>query len=353
MPAFGAGNVTPGLIEQARANGATDLVSIGREVFLNEFSPLQGVGPLFNDRSCAACHNSKSVGGMGLEPDDAVVRFGRIVGGSFDTLPTLGGPIARAHSIAELGFSCRLPIGVPAAADVTSSRSAMTTAGTALIDAVSELEILANVNLQPEAVRGRPNRLADGRVGRFGWKAQVASLVEFMGLAFRDEMGVTNPLFPQDLVKGCGAQGSSPEVDGVPLQAVTAFLGSIDPPVPSASCLASPGAPVFQSTGCADCHTPSFAGPGRRVNLYSDLLLHDMGPGLDDLTPQGTATGREWRTAPLWRVSERGRFLHDARATSLTEAINAHGGQAHAAATAFQALSPADQQALLDFLGCI
>jgi len=100
-------------------------------------------------------------------------------------------------------------------------------------------------------------------------------------------------------------------------------------------------------------------GPGsptaaqRPVRLYSDLLLHDMGPDLADGFPQGQATGAEFRTMPLWRVSERAHFLHDGRAHTLSEAILAHGGQGASAASAFGALSPADRQALLDFLGCI
>jgi len=88
------------------------------------------------------------------------------------------------------------------------------------------------------------------------------------------------------------------------------------------------------------------------VRLYSDLLLHDMGAGLAEFG-QGSTTGSEFRTMPLWRVSERAHFLHDGRAHTIGEAILAHGGQAASAVDAFQALSPADQQALLDFLGCI
>jgi CxxC motif-containing protein (DUF1111 family) len=201
--------------------------------------------------------------------------------------------------------------------------------------------------------------MPDGRIGHFGWKAQTASLVEFMAEAQRDELGLTNPLQPRDLVHGCGAQRRSPEADGVPLTSLVAFLDTIDPPAPTAECLASAGAAQFAAVGCAACHTPSMSGPGsptasqRPVRLYSDLLLHDMGVGLADGFPQGQATGVEFRTMPLWRVSEREHFLHDGRAHTLTEAILVHGGQAASAVAAFQALSPGDQQALLDFLGCI
>jgi CxxC motif-containing protein (DUF1111 family) len=116
---------------------------------------------------------------------------------------------------------------------------------------------------------------------------------------------------------------------------------------------------LFNSVGCAGCHTPSLPGPGtptaaqKPVRLYSDLLLHDLGPALADNVQQGGAGGSEFRTAPLWGAVDRRHFLHDGRAATLTDAIAAHGGQAATASAAFSALSPTDQQALLAFLGCI
>jgi mono/diheme cytochrome c family protein len=353
VPAFGAGLVTPSLVRQAHDDGATTPVAMGANMFARELSPFQGLGPLFNGKSCLACHNSPEPGGMGTTDDSFVTRVGILSGDMFDPLLGAGGPVARAHSISELGFNCGLPVGVPPAANVVSKRSAMTVRGTGLMDFVQSRDILAVQTAQSVGVRGKVNRLADGRIGRFGWKGQIATLVEFMGDAFRTEMGLTNPLFPDDLVNGCGANWVKPEIDAVPLQAVTAYLETLDPPVPAASCLASPGAATFATTGCASCHTPSYPGPGRTINLYSDLLVHDMGPALDDHVPAASALGSEWRTMPLWQVSLRSHFLHDGRAATLTDAINAHGGQATDAVTAFQELSPADQQGLLDFLGCI
>jgi CxxC motif-containing protein (DUF1111 family) len=261
--------------------------------------------------------------------------------------------VARAHSIAELGFPTNLPTGVPPLANVTSRRSAMTLRGTALMDAIAERDIVAAQAAEPAAVRGKLNRLADGRLGRFGWKGQVPTLVEFMGDAFRDEMGVTNPLVPRDEMPVACSFSLGTEIDAVPLQDVAAFMSTLDPPLPSAACLAATGATVFASAGCADCHKPSFAGPGRTVNLYSDMLLHDMGTAFDDRFVAGAAVGTEWRTMPLWRIAERVHFLHDGRAATIGAAIAAHGGQAATSAAAFAALDAASQQALLDFLGCI
>jgi CxxC motif-containing protein (DUF1111 family) len=257
--------------------------------------------------------------------------------------------------VSELGVPCDLRVGVPPQADIVSQRNAMTLRGNGLLDTIVLGDVLANMASEPPAVRGRPNILPDGRMGKFGWKADVATLVEFMGNAFRNELGVTNPLQPRDEVSGCSANHDSPEVDALALQAAAKFLNAIDPPAPAAACLSSSGATQFQSIGCANCHTPSLPGPGARqaVLLYSDLLLHDMGPGLADRLQQGSAQGNEWRTMPLWRASERGKFLHDGRAFTLTDAIMAHGGQAQAAREAFVALDAAGKQALLAFLGCI
>ena len=356
MSAFGGGTVTTDLLNQARGNLPTDQ---GADIFSRDMATTQALGPLFNEQSCSGCHNTPAAGGMGSDPGSFVTRIARTRQDAFALVPGHAGAIARQHSIAELGSSCGLKPGVPPQANLTSLRSAMTLRGTALIDnvLVSQLLAAASDPAIPEAVRGRVNVLADGRIGRFGWKAQTATLVEFMGEAFRDELGVTNPLAPDDLVSGCGANMVKPEMDAVPLTSLVAFLNTIDPPAPTAACTASPGAAVFATVGCANCHRPSYVVPGSNnvltARLYSDLLLHDVGPGLADGFEQGAAKGSEFRTAPLWRVSDRVHFLHDGRATTILDAILLHGGQASDAVAAFNALSAADRQALLAFLNCI
>jgi hypothetical protein len=356
MPAFGGGTVTTDLLNQARGNLPTDQ---GADIFSHDMTTNQALGPLFNEQSCSRCHNTPGAGGMGTDAGSFVTRIARTQHGDFALLPGHAGPIARQHSIAELGSSCGLPTGVPPQANLTSLRSAMTLRGTALIDNVLVSQLLAAASDPgiPAGVRGRVNVLPDGRIGRFGWKAQTATLVEFMGEAFRDEIGVTNPLAPDDLVNGCGANIMKPEMDAVPLTALVAFLNTIDPPTPAAACTASPGAAAFAAVGCVNCHKPSYTVPGSNnvltARLYSDLLLHDMGPGLADGFQQGSATGNEFRTAPLWRVSDRVHFLHDGRATTMLDAILLHGGQASDAVAAFNALSAAERQALIAFLNCI
>jgi len=355
LPAFGQPFATTSMVDHAAAAGAVGFVATGADMFVTDLGPRQGLGPLFNGRSCGGCHAVPAPGGMGAAEGTFVTRVGRIEHDMFDDLEGRGGPVARAHSIAELGFHCGLPTGPTPLANVTSRRSAMSLRGNALMDMIAERDIVATQAAQPDAVRGKLNRLADGRLGRFGWKGQVATLVEFMADAFRDELGVTNPLVPHDEQPGCRPFGPlfGTDIDAVPLQDVAAFMSTLDPPVPPAACLSSAGATLFASAGCADCHKPSFAGPGRTVNLYSDMLLHDMGPAFDDRFVAGSALGSEWRTMPLWRVSERVHFLHDGRAATIRDAIAAHGGQAANSAAAFGALDAASQQALLDFLGCI
>jgi len=360
-PTFGAGATTTSLLNHALSAGATGLAGAGADIFSLDITPSDGLGPLFNGQSCVSCHNTPATAGMGVDAQSFVTRVAKVAIGRFDPMPGHGGPIARQRSIAEFGHGCGLPTGIPPSADATSVRSAMSLRGTALIDSIVESDIVAAQAAEPAAVRGRMNILPDGRAGRFGWKAQTATLVEFMGEAFRDEIGLTNPLGPRDLVNGCGAS-TRLEADAVPLTSLVAFLNTVDPPEPSAATLTSPGAAVFASTGCAACHKPSYRVLGSTANasgailtafLYSDLLLHDMGEDLADGFVQGSATGSEFRTAPLWRVSERQHFLHDGRAKTILDAILAHGGQASGAVAAFKALSAADRQALLDFLNGI
>jgi CxxC motif-containing protein (DUF1111 family) len=130
--------------------------------------------------------------------------------------------------------------------------------------------------------------------------------------------------------------------------ALTAYVRSLPAPRPRGDDPA--GEALFAATGCSSCHVAALSAGGRTVRLYSDLLLHDMGPALDDRTVQGSASGRQWRTAPLWGLASRRRFLHDGRAENLVTAILDHGGEAAFARRRFQRLPPSRRGALLAFL---
>jgi CxxC motif-containing protein (DUF1111 family) len=244
----------------------------------------------------------------------------------------------------------------------------------------------ANIVLAGNAITGSPNKNGnDGTIARFGWKAQNKSLLLFAGEAYNVEMGITNELFQteRDETPGCQSAAGTPNdssngdaeklVDGLSaIEKFAAFMRFLAPPKPS---LTSPGGgtsisrgrSLFTSIGCAHCHTPHLttgvsavaALSQKPVNLYSDLLVHDMGTGLADGISQGQASGSEFRTAPLWGLGQRIYFLHDGRTSDLRAAIVAHqsaatrtenGSEANAVIVNFQRLSEGDKQHLMNFL---
>ena len=268
--------------------------------------------------------------------------------------------------------------------------------GTGLIEAIPDAEILANMNANaaqnkqwgiaghPNAhISGTANRSGnDGTITRFGWKAQNKSLLLFSGEAYNVEMGVTNQLFPQerDETSGCVLNPTPEDVvhfsansgTGIPsdIEAFAIFMRLLAPPTPvpdSPSTVRGRG--LFSTAGCAACHTPSLTtGPriasgsstvpsaalsGKTVNLYSDLLVHNMGKDLSDGITQGGAGPDEFRTAPLWGVGQRVFFLHDGRTTDLVEAIEAHrsqGSEASQIIERFNRLTAQEQQDIVNFL---
>jgi CxxC motif-containing protein (DUF1111 family) len=207
--------------------------------------------------------------------------------------------------------------------------------GFGLVEAIPEASILSNVGRRG----GRAAVLADGRIGRFGRKATDADLVGFVTGAFDKEQGV---IVPDEL---------SPADRDLTVDFIR-FLAPPSPPEPHPI-----GQAVFQSIGCAECHTPKFvtrstlspALNGKTVYVYSDLLLHDLGPGLADLC-KGVAGRAEFRTEPLMGLRTRSRFLHDGRALTIESAIAQHGGQAEDVTAAFFALSNLQRAALMRFL---
>ena len=353
VPAFGATRTPP--LTQAQRSA---LVERGAELFQTAFTPDQGLGPLYNGTSCHECHQFPSLGGAGPQGLFVVYRVGRFSNGAYDPLFGAGGPVARLHSI---GAGCRLMAGIPTLANLISVRNTPPLFGDGLIDQIPDTAIRARAAAEasgPDAVNGRAHLVRDPagneRVGRFGWKADTPTLEQFVAEAMRNEMGLTTPLAPQDILTvppGCGLM-AAPKFDGTVTRALTAFVASL--PAPKGSKGMNPeGAAAFNSTGCAACHTPSLPSPSGDVPLYSDLLLHDMGPALDDGVVQGQARGRDWRTTPLWGLGSRVRYLHDGRATSLPAAIAAHDGDAARSVTDFRNLPAEQREKLLTFLGSL
>ncbi len=278
--------------------------------------------------------------------------------------------------------------------------------GLGLIESIQDMEILNHFNATASqraalGITGHPNRSGnDGTITRFGWKAQNKSITMFAGEAYNVEMGVTNELFPTSTEENPLCANDKPEPNDVtrtdpddsdnhsfnnPLHEMADWMmfqlmmrftdGPAPAPNPSAS--AQHGAVVFNTVGCAMCHTPTMqTGPtaedpilqDRPVNLYSDLMVHHMGPKLADNIIQGAAGADEFRTTPLWGVGQRIFFLHDGRTNDLLQAILAHAARSNdvlspdVVAAGFQPseatrviqqfnnLSVSDKQSLLDFL---
>jgi mono/diheme cytochrome c family protein len=361
VPAFGPGRAAQAVPTTQQTQQAA-LVSRGAELFQTDFTPAQGLGPLYDKTSCVACHSFPTVGGTGPGGLGLVHRVGRFEAGRFDPLLGRGGPMARQHAISELGVHCPLAAGMPPGANLVSMRNAPTLFGAGLLEAIPDAAILARAAAEasePGGVAGRPNVVRDAagreRVGRFGWKGHGVVLAQFVAEAMRNEMGLTNPLAPKDLVDlppECSLL-AAPKDDGTVLYALTAFVASPPAPLSDSKAMDADAAKLFASTGCAACHTPAFHTDSADLPLYSDLLLHDMGAALDDNVVQSHARGRDWRTTPLWGLGGRVRFLHDGRATTLRAAITAHDGEAARSAAGFRALPEEQQERLLGFLAAL
>jgi len=186
-----------------------------------------------------------------------------------------------------------------------------------------------------------------GRVaGRFGWKARFPALRQAVAAALNGELGLTTELFPSE--DGTGERPRRVEVSAHELDEITSFVRNLAP-LTTRQTGNGRGEQTFLRLGCGGCHTPTLT--AEVAGAYTDLLLHDMGPVLADGIAEGTASGAEFRTPPLWGVSQTGPpYLHDGRARTLHEAIAAHGGEAARAQAAYLALSAPERRNVLQFL---
>jgi mono/diheme cytochrome c family protein len=332
-------------------------VAHGSLLFNTSFTPETGLGPAFNARSCAECHQHPKPGGMGPGGLAIVKRIGRIEGGSFNTLRGSGGPVSRARSLAEFGIPCHVQTGPSELANVISLRNAPPLFGLGAIEGIPE-SVIKDQAARRGTVAGRVNMVsgAEGTLnaGRFGWKASAANLEQFVAEAFRDELGMGSSLAPESLLPqaaDCAREAQwTTGIGQDAIHAVTAFIASLPPPSPASAQQDPIGRVLFSAMGCTACHTPAMPGAAGEVPLYSDLLLHGMGPGLDDGIVQGNARGGDWRTTPLWGLGMRHHLLHDGRAANVRDAIVAHDGEGRASAMSFLRLTTAEQDALLTFL---
>ncbi len=368
-----------------------------------------GLGPRFNAESCAQCHAQPAMGGTSPSVNPQVADANDQ--GATNQVPsfiTINGPVREARFPYTLDLR-HVDGGVHALFTITGRIDAsgcnitqdnFTEAaqegdlifriptpvfGDGLIEAISDASITSNLNSNLSqkhnlGIAGRPNTSGnDGTITRFGWKAQNKSLTIFSGEAYNVEIGVTNELFTTERDQTAGCQfNPTPEdatnfdLSGTAMVSDVArfemFMRFLDQPTPGqGSPSTQHGGQLFSQIGCALCHTPSFTTGSSSVaalsnihaNLYSDLLLHHMGPTLADNVSQGIAGGDEFRTAPLWGLGQRIFFMHDGRTSDLVRAIGFHSSSANRTYPSSEAngvvnnynhLSPSDQQDLLNFL---
>lgn len=372
--------------------GQSGIHARGDGEFGRQFTALDGLGPIFVASSCESCHAGDGKG----HPLFSLTRFGRFTNGMFDPMTEEGGPQLQQRAI--MGYLGEL---LPGGATAVARFNPPSVGGLGFLEAVDDdaifamadpndangdgisgvvslidsSEFIANASATAIAAGSITTRgqVHDGKyVGRFGKKARTINLLHQTVFAYSEDMGLTTELAPLDLYNvqvGTQAEDNvpDPEVPNNILNAVVFYLRTLKaPPRRNADgAEVRAGERAFAEANCSGCHVTTLR-TGRsdvpqlnnvEFHPFTDLLLHDMGPELDDGYTEGSATSAEWRTAPLWGigVAERSQgglayYLHDGRARTLREAIRSHGGEAAGSRARFDAFKPATQTALLAYL---
>jgi CxxC motif-containing protein (DUF1111 family) len=419
-------DVTEGAYADPASNLAgtgLDAFNLGHSVFNGNWvtapattADLDGLGPLFNQRSCSSCHSRD---GRSRPFDANGALLGMLYRLSVPGADANGGPLgdvvyatqlrpygilgvpgdgAPVVSYTELpgqygdgsAYSLQQPTytvgswsyGAPDPALMISPRTGPAVIGLGLLEALPESVILANIKSHdPDGVVGKANYVWDtagqvARLGRFGWKANQPSIAQQTQGALNGDIGITSPLYPNEsctaTMTACNAapRGGQPDIDGNRLSALIFYMQTLAVPARRdvSDAKALHGEQLFADFGCASCHVPTYTTgtldgvpevSGQTIHPYTDLLLHDLGPGLADGRPDYLATGTEWRTTPLWgigllqQVNGHDLLLHDGRARGIGEAILWHGGEAQKARERFRQASSSDRDALLQFLNSL
>lgn len=389
-----------------------DLFVIGRSFFTIPwvFAPSattarDGLGPLFNANACVSCHNNNGLGEkynkkgqisraiiskLSRKSGKRIPHYGKqiavngMIDVPFEAMPTrketpmpVTYPDGRTVVLSQPTYGLKnlnygdLPDDV-----VIVQRRAPALIGLGLLSKVADADILKHADpddLNNDGISGKANWLDKEKtlLGRFTAKAGARSVIEQTAAAAVNDMGLTNPLSPNELCEpeqtACltaprgraDYTGDNLDLTAMRLAAMTLFQNSTRVPVQPLDAIGNKGKQLFTDVGCGGCHLPIMqTTDGVKFSPYTDLLLHDMGEGLADGRVEGSANGREFRTAPLWGLSTYAKtlrsktpfYLHDARAKTLEEAILWHGGEAENAKQQFMQLSENERQAVLDFL---
>jgi len=379
---------TPAVAPTARGNGRFE---DNKFIFSERETIEDGLGPTYNDVGCVECHQSVDVGAFSQAME---FRAGHITNGAFVDAP--GGQLIHAR-----GTDSDVVEHISTAETVKTFRVTTSTIGDGFVEAIANQTLSDNVAAQPLAQRGTltqvPVTEANNtlRFGRFGWKAQQASLLSFAGDAYLNEMGITNPF------DGFGGRSSSaadagthenpastaegvinvtfpspfdpvadPEDDGDDVLAFADFMAATrapgrQNPIPAA---ATRGDSLFNAVGCNVCHTRTFttAAPGTLINggafavpaalgnkiihPFSDFALHNIGTGDGIVQNAGQSSANQMRTAPLWGIRARNRLMHEGLNVTIFDAIQLHAGQATTARNNFNALTAAQRNDLIAFV---
>jgi len=385
-------------------------VAAGKELFTHVWTPNDplaggdGVGPVFNAASCVACHFQGGEGGSGGLKENVtlyvVLNNAGGCGVPFNNKPALVGTLHSQASSPEFLETMKLldrtlpeksqPTldelnaggrnGRLTGSVVMSQRNTPALFGAKLIDEIADRDIIAIARKQQLAAGmthsetealpvGRVLYAKDGRVGKFGWKAQTASLLEFVQGACANELGLSNPSQPQPTsIARLDYKSDKFDLTLEQCKQMTAFIAALPSPrqeLPNDRAQRDrvhQGQAAFNSMGCAACHVPNV---GNVQGIYSDLLVHRMGqefstqdvgynaPQPSESDPESTPLPDEWRTPPLWGIADSAPYMHDGRAKTLEEAVLMHSGQGAFAARRFNEASPAQREQLVSFLSSL
>ncbi len=381
-------------------------IAEGRELFEHEWEPNDplahgdGLGPVFNAKSCATCHFQGGLGGGGnLEhnatsfevhsrPDDPTFRTGTIH--NFSTDPSLKESDRKVRQLFPTIKGRTIQVGSPgcqttrvvADFDPVSTQTVQATAlfGAGWVDMISDRAILRNarnrsvriaakeLSFDFDAVPVGRVRHVKGGVGKFGWKAQFATLEEFVAAACANELGLGTPMTEQAKPLGSSLQSPGPDLDKKQFRSLVAFVKTLPKPVEAGAALeAAHGKELFRSIGCAVCHVPDMGGV---KGVYSDFLLYSLedppppgssgeyGSGPSPLLglaerPDDEPKPSEWKTPALWGVADSAPYMHDGSARTLQDAIMKHGGDAKSVREKYKALRSDEQATLIAFLGTL
>src|SRR5580698_6031536 len=385
--------VKPGSLSSSNgiAEPSGDDFALDQSIYETLHDVNSGLGPVYNGRSCAECHQNPVSGGASQFTELRIGHHDQ--NGNFvnPTIPIDDGAasITGRSIVNDRAVVPEAQEHIPVTEDIRALRAALNTLGDGFVESISDATLLAIAAQQPLISGGRirgeaievPIFEAAGqtRVGRFGWKDQHGSLLSFIADAYVNEMGVTNRLRPTDVTTVCKTT-TDPEdqPDALGLANIDHFAlfvrGTKAPPrdtVLAATMDALSGERLFEKIGCATCHVAAittapagtvinggvFAVPqalgNKVIHPYSDFLLHDIetGDGIVQAGPQDTAD--KLRTAALWGLRMRPRYMHDLRSLTLHNAIERHQGEAEVVTRRFHELTEADKQRLITFLNSL